>query len=87
MIRIRPTRRSTGVRAEGDVTDAGAWIALYNGAIAAKKDHREAAAAADRGFVEFRRRFPTVEQKAKREAAIKARIEAKIAEAAEKGKK
>lgn len=86
MIRIKPTRRGAGVRAEGDVTDAGAWIALYNGAIAAKKDHREAAAAADRGFVAFRMRFPPAGHKAKHEEAKKAAIAAKIAEA-EKGKK
>ncbi len=86
MIRVKPTRRGTGVRSEGDVTDAGAWLALYNGAIAAKKDHREAAAAADRGFVAFRMRFPTAGQKARHEAATQAAIEAKIAEA-EKGKK
>ncbi len=86
MIRIKPTRRGTGVRAEGDVTDAGAWLALYNGAIAAKKDHREATAAADRGFAAFRARFPTAAQMARRDEAKQAAVATKIAEA-EKGKK
>lgn len=68
------------------MTDAQAWVTLYNGAIAAKKDHREATAAADRGFAAFRARFPTAAQKSKHEEAKKAAIEAKVAEA-EKGKK
>lgn len=84
MRRCKPGPRPRGERAESDVTDAQAWLQLYNGAVAANKGHGEAESAADRGMMAFRRRFPTAaaaaagrEARAKRNERIEQETKAK----------
>ena len=72
------TRRSLakGIRQEGDITDAAAWLSLYGDAIKAGKLHHHAVRLADIGAREFKRRFPTAASVEAKKTAAAAQIEA-----------
>ncbi|HPA21074.1 MAG TPA: hypothetical protein PLU30_25225 [Verrucomicrobiae bacterium] len=57
---MRRGRAAFGVRAEGDITDAGAWLQLYGKALEGRAGHRRAVALADHGTRQFSRRFRVV---------------------------
>ena len=54
---MRRGRAAFGVRAEGDITDAGAWLQLYGKALEGRAGHRRAVVLADHGTRQFSRRF------------------------------